>query len=304
MDRAPIFFYKSQIHRQWNSELRDYTGRTYPENGVAQLPDAWDDFVRQAKLYVDSGRLEIEELNYKREMGEDLVATRSAVLDGASSWRELLQHALRSRGGHPIPWRLLDNFNRWCVEHSEQALEALRVLWEESNTSIAERIRAFVSTSHDSPLRGKGSAFGSSLSVISVLLMGLDFEQYPPFSITVFDRAYDRTGYDKPDGSADEVVLYEHALGFLDSFIGEASKRGLELCHRLDAQSVVWGVVEGRSPEPEPGTLQNLAAKLYLPVSFLEEISALMEDKKQVIFQGPPGTGKTYVAQKLAETFG
>ena len=38
----------------------------------------------------------------------------------------------------------------------------------------------------------------------------------------------------------------------------------------------------------------------HLTVDFLEEIEALLEDKKQVIFQGPPGTGKTFVAQKLA----
>ena len=44
-----------------------------------------------------------------------------------------------------------------------------------------------------------------------------------------------------------------------------------------------------------------LAAKMYLPVDFFEEINTLLEEKKQVIFQGPPGTGKTYVAQALAE---
>ena len=46
--------------------------------------------------------------------------------------------------------------------------------------------------------------------------------------------------------------------------------------------------------------LTSLAAKLYLPADFLENIEALLDDKKQIIFQGPPGTGKTYVAQKLA----
>ena len=39
---------------------------------------------------------------------------------------------------------------------------------------------------------------------------------------------------------------------------------------------------------------------MHLPVTFLENIDTLLDDKKQVIFQGPPGTGKTYVAQKLA----
>ena len=84
----------------------------------------------------------------------------------------------------------------------------------------------------------------------------------------------------------------------------EASERGLALRHRLDAQSVVWAVGQGHSEEdpiPPKHDLQDLATELHLPVEFLEEINALLEDKKQVIFQGPPGTGKTYVAQKLAE---
>ena len=51
----------------------------------------------------------------------------------------------------------------------------------------------------------------------------------------------------------------------------------------------------------EPVDFPTLAKSLYLPACFLEEINALLEDKKQVIFQGPPGTGKTYVARKLAE---
>ena len=56
------------------------------------------------------------------------------------------------------------------------------------------------------------------------------------------------------------------------------------------------------SPIPQPvDEIQALAEKLYLPVDFLEEVKALLEDKKQVIFQGPPGTGKTYVAKALAE---
>ena len=47
--------------------------------------------------------------------------------------------------------------------------------------------------------------------------------------------------------------------------------------------------------------LTSLAAKLYLPIDFLENIDELLKDKKQIIFQGPPGTGKTYVARELAK---
>ena len=59
-------------------------------------------------------------------------------------------------------------------------------------------------------------------------------------------------------------------------------------------------------PPPPPPVVEPdlpaLAASLYHPdTSFLEEIVALLEDKKQVIFQGAPGTGKTYVARELVK---
>ncbi|MDE2821995.1 MAG: AAA family ATPase, partial [Chloroflexota bacterium] len=61
---------------------------------------------------------------------------------------------------------------------------------------------------------------------------------------------------------------------------------------------------ETSPPPPTPIIdLTSLAARLYLPVNFLQEINELLDDKRkpQVIFQGPPGTCKTYVAQALAE---
>ena len=148
--------------------------------------------------------------------------------------------------------------------------------------------------------------------------MGLDVEQYPPFKTESFKRAYGQTGYDRPQRGADEAALYEHALGFLDRFIKEASERGLTLRHRLDAQGVVWqldwrsrhgseqeAIEEEDDPEAPPPprmlSLQELANDLYLPIDFLQEIETLLDEKLQVIFQGPPGTGKTYVAQKLAK---
>ena len=125
--------------------------------------------------------------------------------------------------------------------------------------------------------------------------MGLDAEQYPPFRTTLFSWAYEYTGYPDPEKDAGEGALYEHGLGFLDRFIEEAAKRGLELRHRLDAQSIVWALMGDRD---RPVGL--LAQSLHLPEEFLQQIKTLLVEKKQVIFQGPPGTGKTYVARALA----
>ena len=62
------------------------------------------------------------------------------------------------------------------------------------------------------------------------------------------------------------------------------------------------GELPDNDEEPRrPASLAELAKTLCLPVSFLEEIKWLLDDKRQVIFQGPPGTGKTRVALELAE---
>ena len=297
-------FYKPEIEDQWR--------RGSPPPSASD--NLWDKFVRRAQAYVDTGRLESEEIEYKRQMGGDLVGSRNAVLASASHWNDLLKHALRTRVGHPIAWTLLSDFNRWCGEHPEEALGALQALWAEDDLSDAERIRAFTNILPDSTLRG---AVGNRTNVISVLLMGLDVEQYPPFRVTLFEQAYGSTGYGQPERGADEAASYEHALGFLDRFIEEAAERGLTLRHRLDAQSVVWGMPGDRGveeiddddddpplPLPDPWALPNieaLAGELRWETPYLQKIVDGLKDKRQAIFQGPPGTGKTYVAKRVAE---
>lgn len=263
--------------------------------------DPWDGLVRQAREYIDSGELESTELDYKVEIAQGLSLARDAVLAENPEWGELLRTALRSRQGHPIAWQLLGDFNKWCAEQPMEALPALRSLWDDHTANVTESIRAFTSLLPETALRG---AVGNATNVISVLLMALSVEDYPPFRVTVFNQAYDRVRYPRPDNGADEAAVYEHALGFLDRFIEEAGARGLELRHRLDAQSVIWqlsGSVDPPQVDPLPSSdLVELANKLYLTPDFLSEIEQLLTDKGQVIFQGPPGTGKTYVAQELA----
>ena len=53
-------------------------------------------------------------------------------------------------------------------------------------------------------------------------------------------------------------------------------------------------------PQPPKTALQELADKTNLQGEFLENLTTLLNEKKQLIFRGPPGTGKTYIAQELA----
>ena len=215
------FFYTPEIRSRWDENYK---------------PDLWEDFVKRALVYVHTGNLEIEEIDYKVEISRKLVEARAAVLTGTDDWAELLKSALNPNEANFISWRLISGLNKWCAEQPDDALRALKAIWAQDDSSVSERVRAF----SDQFPREVTSGAGSRTNVASVLLMGLFVEQYPPFRIRIFNRAYVRTGHDQPEKGADEAALYEHALGFLDRFIDEASKRGLNLRHRLDAQSVVW----------------------------------------------------------------
>ena len=268
---------------------------------------AWEEFVRRAQEYIDSGRLKAEEINYKVEIGQKLADAREAMFAGSGDWARQVDAALPSGNIiHHIP---KSNFGNWLRISPDESLRAFQAIWARDDFSVAERIRSFNRWFPHSAL-GAGTGAGTRMNVISVLLMGLDIQRHPPFAYRFFMNSYQRTGYDRPDQNADEATLYEHALGFLDRFTEVAAEHGLNLRHRLDAQSIVWKFVNElppmhtvNSPPPPPcqtPTPHSLAQELTLPVEFLEEIETLLEDKLQVIFQGPPGTGKTFVARKLA----
>ena len=271
----------------------------YPEDAIPTPETPWDAYVALARQYVESGRLDREEIDYKREVGALSAAARQAVLSGADDWRERLTAALF--GTH----NLTTHFQAYALEgwidaQPEDARQALRSLWADDDRPLGERIRAFCGRLPEDVLRG----VGTRMNVIAVLLMGLDVDGYPPFRIRLLNRTYGRTGHAYPEGDADEAAVYAHALGFFDRFIRESARRGLTLRHRLDAQSVAWAIDRERVAPSAPAaqrTLASLAQDLLLPRDFLEDIAALLEEKRQVIFQGPPGTGKTFVAQALAE---
>lgn len=54
--------------------------------------------------------------------------------------------------------------------------------------------------------------------------------------------------------------------------------------------------------EDDSDVLGELADELLIDRSFLDDIEALLEKKRQVILYGPPGTGKTHLAREMAKT--
>ena len=285
------------IRFAFEGEPQDYG--PFLEYWGAKSAGLWDVLVERAQRYIDSGRLEDEEVEYKIETGRRLSVVRKdlqsnpPVLD---RWRSDLKDALKGRN-NLIDWRARDQFEKWLDEHPDDALSAMTSLWEAVTQPVTTRFQSLAG------LLAPVLQLSARVNVVSVLLMGLNTEDYAPYRYRLFSEAYAQTGYPQPGEQSTEGETYEHALDFLDRFIAEAAQRGLTLRHRLDAQSVLWAL-RGKRDGPPEGTeqphLEGLAADLHLPEDFLRGIETLLEEKRQVIFQGPPGTGKTYVARALA----
>ena len=292
-----IHFYEPAIRKLWD---RQYN------------PDLWADFVQRAREYDQSGKLKPEETRYKLDIANRLVDAREALLSKKDGWADVVRRGLFNSKNNLIHFTTLSNLHSWLKREPMEMRSALGQLWGHDQLAVSDRIRGFSSMLPASVV--SSTAVGTRANVVSVLLMGVNAKEYPPFRLWAFKRAFNHTEYEGPETDADEVALYEHALGFLDRFIEEADQRGLKIKNRLDAQGIVWGVLayydelgvvdenDDEEDEGEPEIdLAALADSLFLPHEFLQEINMLLEEKKQVIFQGPPGTGKTYVAQKLAE---
>ena len=261
--------------------------------------DGWDEFVRRAIELKRLGKLERLENNYKRKVAEFLKEAKRELFNDTDRWPELIR---KGQSSNLTFYMHRQRVSEWIADAREDASETFKAIWTNDEIPVEERIRAFCERlPKDRDLNG----VGTRTNIASVLLMGLDVEENPPFRITVFKKDCMRTGFELPKRGADEAELYEHFLRFLDYFRDEMKKHDVCLDHRLDAQGMVWQL---RNELPRLGaqpvktkSLNKLADELLLSHTFLEKILALLDDKQQVIFQGPPGTGKTYVAQELAD---
>lgn len=150
----------------------------------------------------------------------------------------------------------------------------------------------------------KVPGFGESLAVKAL-------------AVTDPDRWLPIFPYDGDKGKRTVMAAPALALGDqseLDALsVGERAERSNDLLReRIEpllpgdpwAQKDFLYWLRWRDAEPSTAvgaTLGGLADKLNLREEWLQEVVALLKDKRQIIFKGPPGTGKTYVARQLAQ---
>ena len=298
----------------------------YNTAAIAELwweknPSQWAEFIHWGRRLKSWPRFD-EVRDHKLRITERLTLARDALYGENPNWVESLKAVFKS------PYNLTrfdihNNLLKWCEEEPGLTGAALGVAWQ-SDLSARERIHNFAQRLPRKVISGRGTR----LRMASVLIMGFDARANPVYQTETLEKAFDLTGYGHPSKEADEAETYEHALAFFDRVVQEASKRGLELRDRLDAQSLLWlmvkwpaedlplseaereafgryrGEVNGNGNNGPDGCkrppLDKLAEQLLIDAGHLKRIERLLEDKRQVIFYGPPGTGKTYVAREFA----
>ena len=72
--------------------------------GCSPSSGSWDEFIERAKAYVDTGRLESEEIEYKVEIGQALSAARQAVMTGAKRLGQPCKERGRQESKQPCPF--------------------------------------------------------------------------------------------------------------------------------------------------------------------------------------------------------
>ena len=306
-------YYSSDVRTVWDPRLSE-----------------WERFIGWARRFAEHSSFDRWERYYKEEVASNIGEAKSALISGKDNWIQALREAFNPPN-NLTRWSEHKPFLDWCAKNPEAAAEALQSLWHKQS-SLPSATREFLSrVPADSP-----SGKNTRVKIAAFLAMAIDPYDYPPFRVTTYQAAYKLTGYPLPASDADEADVYQHALGFLDKVLAEASNCGLELRDRLDAQSVLWSLTAERfddvlpdaehdafkrylaqiPPTPDSAdedgesglvlpseSLKDVAKRLLWHPAHLRNIQRLLQDKRQVVFYGPPGTGKTYVALELARHF-
>ncbi|GGS14469.1 AAA family ATPase [Actinokineospora fastidiosa] len=306
-DTGFVHFYRSPYVWQWQSP-----------------GSRWTTFAQWAERMLDSVDLRANEREYKLATAAELARVKDSF--GSDDWRAALTKVLRST--NVVGWRERDAFTAWLAKEPD-AEDVIAALWRDSGPTSIDRFRARL------PVTAAPHS-GAFVSIAAFLLAAVDPVAFPPWRATLADAAFRRSGFAKPEPTATDGERYAVYLVFLDQVRDLMGRVGKPLDDRLDAQGVVWAllnypppeswspqeregfqawrgdkpnrpvdpdgaqIVHGEGQETDERSSADLAKQLHLPESFLDEIEELLIDRGQVAFQGPPGTGKTYVAKQLA----
>ena len=114
---------------------------TNPDDQTDDELGAWDEFIRSAREFVDTGQIDSVENDYKIQIGQRVAEAREAVL--TKSWSDLVKSNLSKNNNliHPIQ---LAKLRDWIDDAPDESLRAFMALWVDGDSSSSERVQAFM----------------------------------------------------------------------------------------------------------------------------------------------------------------
>ncbi len=200
------------------------------------MADRWDPLVHWARRLKDTYDLDADEREYKVEIAGLLDQARTALASD-KPWIEPLKLAIRHRDNNLLSWRLKSPFLTWVEQNSEEAAAALVSVWDDSIEG-GEAVERFAAVLPTTLVSGVGTRTG----IASLLRMAVDVETNPIIRPRTFQAAYALTGFEDTE-PATERTTWDDGVRFCDTFIAKAAERGLEIDDRLDAQGLIWMVI-------------------------------------------------------------
>jgi len=295
----------------------------------SNVDSRWETAAAWLRWWKDQVDLDAEERAYKVENAHRLREI-ARLADPFPDLRKML-----SGETNLVDWRTRDEFLAWVESDPATARGALDRLWNDPTSEALTRFHQAL------PADVLGQR-GGRLSVSSVLHMSAGIENLPPWRASYVEQFIKLVNFHRAEPTAPDGEVYDTFLALLDMVLDLARRHGIDLRDRLDAQGLVYAAMkwpvddvatspadaaaveawrkgkgaepptahahakersEAAKPEPSGESLADLAENLFLDVSFLERVDALLRDRRQVIFTGNPGTGKTFVARAFAAWF-
>lgn len=198
----------------------------------------WNEFMAFAAKFATTVDLNAEEYDYKLDLTNRLIKTRALFLAKDAGWFEALRRDIASSN------LMNQYFMMRLVEigrtQPEELWQIIDLLWHSDEASVGQ-IDDF--TERLRPFNPKQLSVGGIVGFASLLLMTRDPHRYPPYRARAVKKFLKLVGWDDRGSNGTPSRRYALLLEALDEILRLASESGLDLQDRLDAQGLLWTVM-------------------------------------------------------------
>ncbi|WP_179011705.1 McrB family protein [Paenarthrobacter ureafaciens] len=197
----------------------------------------WKQFMEFGALFAKTVDLDADEYSYKIAVAERLRRTREIFLERDPEWFEALRRDIASSGlmNRYFMMRLIDLGRT----KPGDLWQVIALLWD--GDLDPGRMDEFALALR--PYNQEQFSVGGIIGFASLLLMGRDPYRFPPYRAQAAKKFLKLVGWDDRGANGDPSRRYELLLEALDEIIRLAPEHGIELRDRLDAQGLMWTVM-------------------------------------------------------------